>query len=92
MTDEDDARIYVAIAAEADADDLVADIVLEGEHVASVERAGDRWELVIYMAKDAHEARLPLADTLAALDEVTERLGLARRSPGDDRPRRGSRS
>lgn len=75
MTGEPARReFYVAIAAEADEDDLVADIVYDGDQVASAARVDDEWVLTIY-AGASRERSVPLAGMLRALQEAAERLG-----------------
>jgi hypothetical protein len=72
--DEISNGFYVAIAAEVDEEDLVADIVFAGQQVADVRRLDQVWTVTLYTESGADEIRLPLDGFLAALRQAAERL------------------
>jgi hypothetical protein len=75
MTEEARSRFYVAIAAEPDADDLVAHIVLDGDQIARATRQDGAWVLTLYDCAGPGERRVPLDGLISALQEAVERLG-----------------
>lgn len=76
MTGANKSGFYVAIAAEADQNDLVADIVYGGDHVASATRVDGEWVLIVYDIGGEGRRQLPLAGILGAVQEAAERLGV----------------
>jgi hypothetical protein len=75
MTDENDPeRFYVAIAAEADEPDLVADIVFAGQQVADVRLIDGSWIVTLYDPFGAEGYRLPLEGLRDALEDAAKRL------------------
>jgi hypothetical protein len=75
MTGAREPGFYVAIAAEADRDDLVADIVYHGDHVARAMRVDGELVLSIYDVGGDGRRQLQLVGVLGAVQEVAERLG-----------------
>lgn len=65
---------YVAVAAEADESDLVADIVFDGRQVADVRRVDGNWLVTLYDPVGAEGYSLPLDGLREALDDAANRL------------------
>jgi hypothetical protein len=75
MTEPDgDDTFYVAIVAEADEPELVADIVFAGNQVADVRLIDGGWTVTFYDPFGAEGFRFPLDGLRAALTEAAERL------------------
>jgi hypothetical protein len=55
-----EAEFYVAVAAEVDEGQLVADIAYAGEEVASVRNVGGTWMVTLYVPVGADRADVPL--------------------------------
>jgi hypothetical protein len=66
-------RFYIAVAAEADEDDLVADIVYDGQQIADVRRVGGRWEVTFYCPA-SDRLRLPADEFVAVMQDALRRL------------------
>jgi hypothetical protein len=69
-----DERFYVAVAAEVDEDDLIADVVFEGVGIASVHRRGDALSATFYVSSGRPSLTVPLEGLLVALNEARRRL------------------
>lgn len=65
---------YVSVSAEADEQDLVADIVYLGQQVADVRRVEESWTVTLYDPFGAEGFSLPLEGLRTALDDAAQRL------------------
>jgi hypothetical protein len=74
LSQNPDKRFYVAVAGEPDSDELIADVVFEGEQVADVRRAGDAFVVTLYAPLASNSLTMPLLDFVAALNDAQQRL------------------
>jgi hypothetical protein len=75
--DDDATALYVAVAAEADEHDLVADLVFRGQQVADIRRQEAQWVVTLYDPLGVEGFRVPLTALRAALEDAATRLGAA---------------
>lgn len=67
-------NFYVAISAEADEPDLVADIVFAGQQIADIRLVEGSWLVTLYDPFGAEGYRVPLDGLRDALDDAANRL------------------
>lgn len=74
MSDRADFPIHVQIIAEADAEDLIADITYRGDQFASVLKIDGEWQFAIYDKDSDSERRIPFRAFVKSLTDVAGRL------------------